>query len=143
MPNRDLDPTEDNFREFVDGLFRAKRSGIDGMLHAAVGMAGESGEVLDIIKKSWVYDKPLDREKLLEEMGDVLHYMMQQCIKQRWTFGDLIQSNMVKLSKRYPNGFTKADAIARRDVRGPAGAEGQEGSAGAGPKRTPDSNWAV
>lgn len=108
--------TEADFREFVDYLFQSKRDGLDGMLHAAVGLAGESGEVLDLIKKSWVYDKPLNRDKLQEEMGDVIHYLMMECIKQGWTLSDLIRNNVIKLRRRYPDGFSKADAIARRDT---------------------------
>lgn len=108
-------PTEVVFREFVDYLFQAKRDGADGFLHAATGMAGESGEVLDHMKKHWVYDRPIDREKVLEEMGDTLHYFTMLCIKMQWSYADVIRANMIKLRKRYPNGFTKEAAIARVD----------------------------
>lgn len=107
--------TEEQFRAFVDYLFSAKREGNDGFLHAAVGLSGESGEVLDHMKKMWVYDKPMDREKVLEEMGDTLHYFMQLCIKMDVEFADLFQNNYDKLRKRYPNGFSKEAAIARAD----------------------------
>lgn len=102
---------------FVNRLFASKRDGIDGVLHACVGLAGESGECLDIVKKSWVYDKPLDKEKLQEEAGDTLHYLTMLCIKMGWTWQDLINNNVTKLKKRYPDGFTKAAAIARADVQ--------------------------
>lgn len=108
-------PTEAEFRDFVDHLFQFKRTGTDGYLHAAIGLAGESGEVLDHMKKMWVYDKPFDRDKVLEEMGDVLHYFMMECICMNVTFAEVMVNNMAKLRKRYPNGFTKADAIARAD----------------------------
>lgn len=111
-----LEPTEENFRRFVDYLFQSRRDGIEGALHASIGMAGESGECLDLLKKSWVYDKQLDEAKLQEEMGDTIHYMMMLCIKMDWSFTDLIRNNIHKLQKRYPHGFSKADAIARRDV---------------------------
>lgn len=118
--NQDV-PTEANFRKFVDHLFQSKRAGIDGFHHAASGLAGESGEVLDHTKKAWVYDKQLDLEKVFEEMGDTLHYFFMMMLKieehtgVKMTLADFIQNNMVKLRKRYPNGFTKADAIARAD----------------------------
>lgn len=119
-------PSEQEFRRFVDSLFQSKREGLDGLIHACVGLAGESGECLDLAKKSWVYDKPLDVPKLLEEMGDTLHYFFMTLIKLEeltgvhFTLGAVMQNNVDKLNKRYPNGFTKADAIARADV-GPAG----------------------
>ena len=108
-------PTERVFREFVDCLFQSKRDGDDGFLHGAVGIAGESAEILDHMKKLWVYDRAMDRDKVIEEMGDTIHYLMMLCIKMDVTFAGLIRNNMVKLNKRYPNGFSKADAIARAD----------------------------
>jgi len=103
------------FRTFVDALFVRKRTGIEGTLHAAIGLAGEAGEVLDIVKKSWVYGKALDEAKLQEEAGDVLHYLTMLCIKMGWTWQDLIDNNTAKLNKRYPNGYTDQAAIARAD----------------------------
>lgn len=124
--------TEADFFQFVDFLFSAKRKGPDGFLHGAVGLSGESGEVLDMIKKHWVYDKSLDVPKLLEEMGDTLHYFFQIIIKlnEIGVYCDLntiMANNVTKLRKRYPNGFTKEDAIARRDTTG-----GVEVAGGAG-----------
>lgn len=104
------------FRQFVDGLFVEKREGVDGFLHAAVGLAGESGEVLEHMKKSWVLDRDMDRDKVIEEMGDTFHYLTMLLIKMDITLDDLISNNRIKLYKRYPNGFSKADAIARADV---------------------------
>jgi NTP pyrophosphatase (non-canonical NTP hydrolase) len=109
--------TETAFREFVDNLFVSRRDGVDGFMHAAVGLAGESGEVLDHIKKQWAYDKPLPRDKVIEEMGDTLHYFMMLCIKMDVTFSEVMTNNVEKLLKRYPNGFSKAAAIARADLK--------------------------
>lgn len=103
------------FREFVSYLFQSKREGTEGFLHAAVGLAGESGEVLDHMKKLWVYDREMDREKVLEEMGDTFHYFTMMLIKLDATLLDVIRNNMVKLRKRYPDGFSKEAAIARAD----------------------------
>lgn len=111
---------ERQFRKFVDGLFTAKRAGPNGFMHASAGLAGESGEVLDLIKKVWVYERPLDKEKIVEEMGDVLHYFFQLMIKLEEvnldvSLTDIMSANMIKLRKRYPDGFTKEAAIARAD----------------------------
>lgn len=111
-----MQPTSEyEFRAFVDRLFVKQRDGVEGLLHAAVGLAGESGEVLDLIKKVWVYDKPLDREKLIEEMGDVTHYLMMLCIKLQIDFQVLMENNVAKLKKRYPDGYSDAAALARAD----------------------------
>jgi len=111
---------EKEFRAFVDGLFIEKRAGVNGFMHASAGLAGESGEVLDLMKKVWVYSRPLNTEKTIEEMGDVLHYFFQMMIKLTETgtdvsLKDIMNANMAKLRKRYPDGFTKEAAIARAD----------------------------
>lgn len=104
------------FRECVNNLFIKRRDGIEGQLHAAVGLSGESGEVLDLIKKSWVYGKPLDTDKLKTEAGDTLHYLVMLCITQGWTLEDLAANNKAKLDLRYPTGYSDAAAIARKDM---------------------------
>jgi NTP pyrophosphatase (non-canonical NTP hydrolase) len=108
-----------NYRDFVNFLFQSKNSGPDGFLHAAVGCAGESAEILDHMKKHWVYDRPLDREKVIEEMGDTFHYFVMLMIMMGVDLDDVVDNNVTKLRKRYPNGFTKHDAIARADKHEP------------------------
>lgn len=71
--------------------------------HMATGVAGEAGEVLDLIKKHVVYDKPLDMEALIEELGDIEFYMegLRQEIKTaRET---ILTANINKLNTRYEN----------------------------------------
>lgn len=85
-------------------------------LHAAVGVAGEAGELLDAIKKHVVYNKELDITNVIEELGDLEFYMEQL----RQEFGisriDTLAYNYVKLmKKRYPNGYTDAAAQERAD----------------------------
>ena len=106
-----------DYARFVDRLFAKKSRGADGLMHAAAGMAGEAGEVLDLIKKHWVYDKPLDREKLIEELGDELFYYVAMLNLLGVNLDAVIQYNMAKLTKRYPDGYTDEAAIARADQR--------------------------
>jgi NTP pyrophosphatase (non-canonical NTP hydrolase) len=109
------------YRDFVDGLFVKRRQGIEGFVHASMGLAGEAGECLDLVKKSYAYDKPLDTDKLIEEAGDAFHYLNMLCLKLGEALGkpfgiqDLIDHNVTKLRKRYPNGYSDAAAIARAD----------------------------
>ena len=110
-----MNKMEDDYRAFVEGLFVKRREGIDGFMHAASGLAGERGEVLDLIKKTWVYGKPLDYGKVLEEMGNTLHYFTMMCLKMGVSWEDVIDNNVTKLKKRYPNGYSDADTIARAD----------------------------
>lgn len=85
-------------------------------LHMAVGASGEAGELLDAIKKWVVYDKPLDRENVIEELGDLEFYLQGLRDGLQITREETIQANIAKLSKRYHSGgYTDAQAQQRAD----------------------------
>lgn len=77
----------------------------------ALGLAGEAGEVIDLIKKHLFHGKPLDRDKAIEELGDVLWYV--QCVAEALDVGisEIAQKNAEKLRKRYPKGFQHGGGI--------------------------------
>lgn len=86
------------------------------LLHMAVGVSGEAGELLDAIKKHCVYQKAMNMENVMEEAGDILFYLTGILNELDMTIEQCIQANMDKLSKRYPSGsYSNADAIARAD----------------------------
>ena len=86
------------------------------MLHMAVGVSGEAGELLDAVKKHCVYQKPLDFENVKEEVGDILFYLTGLLNDMGITLNECIEANREKLSKRYPNKcYSNAAAIARAD----------------------------
>lgn len=70
-------------------------------LHMAVGVAGEAGELLDAIKKYSIYNKPLDRENVVEELGDLEFFM--EGLRQRLEISreETLVHNRAKLNKRY------------------------------------------
>jgi len=85
-------------------------------LHMVVGISGEAGELLDAVKKAVIYNKPLDRENVVEELGDIEFYMegLRQSIG--ITRQETIDSNIAKLGKRYSSGtFSNAQAQDRAD----------------------------
>ena len=71
------------------------------LLHMAVGVSGEAGELLDAIKKHTIYVKPLDRENVIEELGDLEFYM--EGLRQGLNINreDTLIHNLAKLAKRY------------------------------------------
>jgi len=92
------------------------------LTHMAMGVAGEAGELLDAVKKSVMYRKPLDRENVLEECGDILFFL--QGILNHFnanegypvTLQDIIHANRDKLSKRYHAGtYSNQQAQQRAD----------------------------
>ena len=95
----------------------AELSGDDcHLLHMAMGISGEAGELLDAIKKHVIYRKPLDRENVIEEIGDIFFYIsgMLQALDIYQTA--CIQHNIDKLTKRYAGiAYSDAQAQARAD----------------------------
>lgn len=83
------------------------------LLHGAMGVATEAGELLDVVKKNWAYHKPIDHVNIREEIGDVLWYL---ALLARATGSDLDQiaaTNVAKLRARYPEKFTNEQALHR------------------------------
>jgi NTP pyrophosphatase (non-canonical NTP hydrolase) len=87
----------------------------DPLIHGAMGMAGESGEVVDIIKKHIFYGKTLDRTKVLEEIGDAAWYMNLLIASLGSSWGEVFRMNIDKLSARYPDLKFDADRAINRD----------------------------
>jgi NTP pyrophosphatase (non-canonical NTP hydrolase) len=81
-------------------------------MHMAIGISGEAGELLDAIKKQVIYRKPLDRENVLEELGDLEFYM--EGIRQGLgiTREQCLAANIAKLGKRY-EGMRYTDTAAQ------------------------------
>jgi NTP pyrophosphatase (non-canonical NTP hydrolase) len=93
---------EVRYSEMVERLW--KKEDFDSMLrHAAMGVGGEAGELIDCLKKVSVYGKELDRVNLVEELGDMMFYLT--IIMSLFGVGEaeVLQANATKLSKRYEN----------------------------------------
>ncbi len=85
-------------------------------IHAAMGLAGETGETVDIIKKHVIYGKPLDLDKVVEECGDILYYMAVLLDSVDSSIPEALQKNYEKLSARYYKGsYSNEQAIDRKD----------------------------
>lgn len=71
-----------------------------------LGLAGETGEVLDLIKKHKYHGHDLDRDALAGELGDVLWYVAGIASHHGLSLGDIAKRNVTKLAERYPDGFS-------------------------------------
>lgn len=85
------------------------------MVWNAIGLAGEAGEVADHIKKGVFHQHGIDRDKLVKELGDVLWYVAALCTTLGVSLSDVMEQNITKLLKRYPNGYNSDDSINRSD----------------------------
>ena len=98
-----------NFVDFADRIGELDREGanIERLLTAGVGLAAESGEFLEIVKKMVFQGKPWNddnRQHLIIELGDVLWYVAQACMALEVDFDEVVETNVKKLEKRYPGG---------------------------------------
>ena len=88
---------------------------IGDVINACLGLAGEAGEVNDMVKKWIFHEKPLDEEHLKKECGDVLWYCALLCHAFDWNLDEIMQMNIDKLKNRYPKGFDINKANNRKD----------------------------
>ena len=85
------------------------------LLHSVMGLSGEVGELTDAVKKTIMYNKPLDVINVIEEAGDILWYMSLLLDEVGSSFEEAMKVNHDKLEKRFPTGFTEQLAQERRD----------------------------
>jgi len=112
---------------FVNNLMKSMNSPAEELHHAATGMSGEAGEILDVSKKVWVYNKQLDIEHLLEEMGDLRFYYQAMLNMLGLNDEHIKAQNVLKLQKRYTAGvYSDKEAQERKDKQ-PLSAEGTKG----------------
>ena len=83
----------------------------------ALGLTGEAGEVADLIKKAVFHRHPFDREALIKELGDVLWYVAALCSKLDTPLSEVMERNIAKLKKRYPQGYSADASKVRADLK--------------------------
>ena len=98
-----------NFVDFADRIGDLDRQGanIERLLTAGVGINAEGGEFLEIIKKMVFQGKPWNednREHLIIELGDIMWYVAQACMALEVSMDQVLETNVKKLEKRYPEG---------------------------------------
>jgi NTP pyrophosphatase (non-canonical NTP hydrolase) len=110
--------TLDEYQRLAARTMTSERGAMNrnGVCGDALGLAGEAGEVTDLLKKHLFHGHELDRAKLAAELGDVLWYVSALATHLGVDLSDVAAGNIAKLQARYPQGFNEADSIARRDV---------------------------
>ena len=83
-------------------------------LHALHGMVGEIGEIHSIYQKLY-QGHDADEKHAKNEVGDLLWFIAEYCTAQGWNLDDIMQMNIDKLQKRYPNGFEIEKSLNRTE----------------------------
>ena len=75
------------------------------LLHGALKLSGEAGEISDEVGKWYGQGHDLDRDHLVEELGDVLWHVAEIATALGVDLGEVAYKNLQKLNERYPEGF--------------------------------------
>lgn len=85
----------------------------DVLINSVMGLCGESGEAIDIVKKWMAQGHELDKAHLAKELGDIAWYLAEAATALDLPLEDIFQANLDKLKKRYPEGFDSQKSLAR------------------------------
>lgn len=85
----------------------------DVLINSVMGLCGESGEAIDIVKKWLAQGHELNKEHLKEELGDIAWYLAEAATALGFSLEDILQANINKLEKRFPSGFCIENSIER------------------------------
>lgn len=102
---------ESNDLEKIAKRFQDK--GTIRLIHAMIGMATESAEFQDMMKKHLMYGKEIDRTNLIEELGDLMWYVGLACSELGVSLDEVMARNNAKLAARYGDVFTEQAALNR------------------------------
>ncbi len=85
------------------------------LMNSVMGLCGESGEVIDLVKKHIFHSHELNRDKLIDELGDVAWYIAECAYALDVPLEDVLSRNIEKLKARYPDGFSIEKSINRKE----------------------------
>lgn len=85
------------------------------LINSVMGLCGESGEAIDIVKKWLSQGHELDKERLVKELGDIAWYLAEAATVLEIPLEEILIANIEKLKKRYPEGFDVERSIVRLD----------------------------
>lgn len=109
--------TINEYQELAMRTVNPKLNKDEILINSVMGLCGESGEAIDIVKKWFAHGHELDREHLKKELGDIAWYLAEAATALDVTLESVLEANIEKLKKRYPEGFETARSIERADVK--------------------------
>ena len=87
----------------------------DVLINGVMGLCGEAGEAIDIVKKHLAQGHKLDRDKLIGELGDIAWYLAEAAMALDVDLESVLTRNIEKLKARYPEGFDSTRSVNRKE----------------------------
>lgn len=106
--------TTDYYQQAVALTINRNLTSDEQRLHALYGIASEAGKLNGIYQKAY-QDREIDGSKLINELGDLLWFIVEYCNAMDWTLENIMMTNIQKLRKRYPNGFEEERSLHRKN----------------------------
>ena len=107
--------TINEYQKLAMTTLNPELSSKDVLINGVMGLCGESGEAIDIVKKWLAQGHELDKEKLAKELGDICWYLAETATALDLNLEDIMAGNIEKLKKRYPEGFDSGRSINRSE----------------------------
>ena len=85
------------------------------LINGVMGLCGEAGEAIDIVKKYLAQGHDLNREALIKELGDIAWYLAETAYALNVSLDEVLLGNIEKLKKRYPQGFNSDLSVSRSE----------------------------
>ena len=107
--------TINEYQKLAMTTLNPELSNKDVLINGVMGLCGESGEAIDIVKKWLAQGHELDKEKLAKELGDICWYVAETATALNLSLEQIMEANIEKLKKRYPEGFDSARSVNRAE----------------------------
>lgn len=107
--------TVNEYQELAMTTLNPALSRKDILINGVMGLCGESGEAIDIVKKHLAQGHELDKSALLKELGDIAWYLAETAYALDTDLDSVLSANLDKLKKRYPDGFDPSHSLSRTE----------------------------
>ena len=124
LPKATIEDKKWNYETFAEEAKRTRNSHLsikDRLINNALGLSGEVGEFVDLMKKVLFHGTEVPKEKIIKELGDIQYYWAETVStlgdQLKFTVQDVLDTNSKKLRERYPDGFSFAAANEKKDEK--------------------------
>ena len=107
--------TINEYQELALRTLNPALTGRDVLINGVMGLCGEAGEAIDLVKKHLAQGHPLDRDALIGELGDVAGYLAETARALDCDLETVLRRNIEKLERRYPRGFEAEQSLRRTE----------------------------
>ena len=105
--------TANEYQELALTTLNPELSRRDVLINGVMGLCGEAGETIDLVKKYLHQGHTLDRDGLKKELGDIAWYLAETAWALGFSLEEVLEANLEKLKARYPEGFDPEKSIHR------------------------------